>query len=166
VHSIAYAPKADLQGRVTDCSLAGFQMAMDISCHSFIRMGKRAEKLMTSGGHLLTVTYYGSTKVVEHYNIMGPVKAALESTVRYMAAELGEQNIRVNAISPGAMMTRAASGIEGFDQLLQQSAIKSPLQRRVDLNDVGNMAAFLVSDLAKNITGGIHYIDAGYETVD
>ena len=166
LHSVAYAPKSDLQGRVTDCSLQGFTTAMDISCHSFIRLAKRAEPLMRQGGSLLTVSYYGSTKAVKHYNMMGPVKAALESAVRYMAVELGEKNIRVNAISPGAIMTRAASGIENFDQMLQQAAVKAALHRCIDLDDVGNMAAFLVSDLAKNITGGVHYIDAGYDIVD
>ena len=112
LHSIAYAPKADLHSRITDCSQAGFSMAMDISCHSFIRMAHFAEPLMPQGGCLLTVTFYGAEKVVEEYNLMGPVKAALESSVRYMAAELGEKRIRVHALSPGPLKTRAASGIE------------------------------------------------------
>lgn len=166
LHSIAFAPKADLQGRITDCSLAGFATAMDISCHSFIRMAKLAEPLMTNGGSLLTVTYMGSEQVVEHYGIMGPVKAALESAVRYLAVELGEKHIRVNALSPSAMKTRAGSGIAHFDDLLKATADKMPLHRIVDLNDIGNMAAFLVSDLAKNITGGVHMIDGGYEVMD
>lgn len=166
LHSIAFAPKADLQGRVTDCSKEGFATAMDISCHSFIRMAKLAEPLMKSGGSLLTVSYMGSEEVVEHYGLMGPVKAALESTTRYLAAELGAKNIRVNALSPGPIQTRAASGIAGFEGLLIASETKAPLHRRVDLDDIGHMAAFLVSDLSKNITGGVHHIDAGYEMVD
>jgi len=166
LHSIAYAPKADLQGRMIDCSKEGFSKAMDISCHSFIRMAKLAEPLMNKGGSLLTVSYMGGKEVVEHYGLMGPVKAALESATRYLAAELGVKNIRVNALSPGAIMTRAASGIAGFDTMLKTSQAKAPLHRIVDLNDIGNMAAFLVSDLSKNITGGVHVIDAGYEMVD
>jgi enoyl-[acyl-carrier protein] reductase I len=166
LHSIAYAPLDDLHGRVTDCSKDGFLMAMDISCHSFIRMAKLAEPLMTEGGSMLTVSYMGSSEVVEHYGVMGPVKAALESTTRYLAAELGQKNIRVNALSPGAIPTRAASGIAHFDELLETSKAKAPLHRMIDLDDVGNMAAFLVSDLAKNITGGVHVIDAGYEMID
>lgn len=165
LHSIAFAPKADLQGRITDCSLAGFTTAMDISCHSFIRMAKLAEPLMTKGGSLLTVTYMGSEYAVEHYSLMGPVKAALESVVRYLAVDLGDQHIRVNALSPSAMKTRAASGIDHFDDLLKETAAKMPLHRNVDLNDIGNMAAFLVSDLSKNITGGVHMIDGGYEII-
>lgn len=139
---------------------------MDISCHSFIRMAKLAEPLMKEGGSLLTVSYMGAEEVVEHYGLMGPVKAALESTVRYLAAELGGKNIRVNALSPGAILTRAASGITGFEEILKASQAKAPLHRIIDLNDIGHMAAFLVSDLAKNITGGEHVIDAGYEVVD
>lgn len=166
LHSIAYAPKADLQGRVTDCSLQGFTEAMDISCHSFIRMAKLAEPLMVNGGAMLTMSYIGSQEVVKHYGLMGPVKAALESTTRYLAAELGEKNIRVNALSPSAMKTRAGSGITDFDALLSSTAVKMPLHRMVDLDDIGNMAAFLVSDLAKNITGGVHMVDGGYEIID
>ncbi len=165
LHSIAYAPKADLHGRVIDCSEPGFLMAMDISCHSFMRLAKLAEPWMKDGGSMLTVSYYGAEKAVKHYNMMGPVKAALESAVRYMAVELGEKNIRVNAISPGTITTRAASGIADFADMLASAALKAPLHRTVDLNDIGSMAAFLVSDLAKNITGGVHHIDAGYEVV-
>jgi enoyl-[acyl-carrier protein] reductase I len=166
LHSIAFAPKDDLQGRVTDCSQTGFLRAMAISCHSFIRMAHLAEPLMTHGGSLLTVSYMGSTEVVEHYGMMGPIKAALESATRYLAAELGEKQIRVNALSPGAIATRAASGIAHFDELLQHSVQKAPLRRVIDIDDVGNMAAFLASDLSKNITGGVHIIDAGYEIMD
>lgn len=166
LHSIAYAPKADLQGRVTDCSKEGFAKAMDISCHSFMRLAKMAETLMKNGGSMLTVSYMGSDEVVEHYGLMGPVKAALESAARYMAAELGEKNIRVNALSPGAISTRAASGIVGFDGILKASQVKAPLHQPIDLGDIGAMAAFLASDLSKNITGGVHIIDAGYEVMD
>jgi enoyl-[acyl-carrier protein] reductase I len=166
LHSIAYAPKADLHGRVTDCSLEGFTEAMDISCHSFIRMARLAQPLMKNGGSMLTVSYIGSQQVVKHYGLMGPVKAALESTTRYLAAELGEKNIRVNALSPSAMKTRAGSGIEDFGGLLASTAVKMPLHRMIDLDDIGNMAAFLVSDLAKNITGGVHMVDGGYEVID
>ena len=166
LHSIAYAPKIDLQGRVTDCSREGFLEAMDISCQSFINMSKLAEPLMKDGGSLLTVSYMGSEQVIEHYGIMGPVKAALESATRYLAAELGSKHIRVNALSPGAVQTRAASGIAHFDEMLQSESVKAPMRRRIDLDDVGNMAAFLVSDLAKNITGAVHMIDAGYNIID
>jgi enoyl-[acyl-carrier protein] reductase I len=166
LHSIAYAPKADLHGRVTDCSKEGFLEAMDISCHSFIRMAKQAEPLMSDGGSMLTVSYIGSSEVVKHYGLMGPVKAALESTTRYLAAELGEKNIRVNALSPSAMKTRAGSGITDFDGLLASTVVKMPLRRMIDLDDIGNMAAFLVSDLARNITGGVHMVDGGYEIID
>jgi enoyl-[acyl-carrier protein] reductase I len=166
LHAIAFAPKADLQGRVTDCSKEGFLEAMDISCHSFIRLVKLAEPLMSKGGSVLTLTYIGSMEVVKHYGLMGPVKAALESSVRYLAAELGEKNIRVNAISPSAIKTRAGSGIANFDELLKSTAVKMPLHRMIDLDDIGNMAAFLVSDLSKNITGGVHMVDGGYEIID
>lgn len=166
LHAIAFAPKADLQGRVTDSSKEGFLEAMDISCHSFIRLAKFAEPLMKKGGSLLTLTYIGSVEVVKHYGLMGPVKAALESSTRYLAAELGEKNIRVNAISPSAIKTRAGSGIADFDELLKSTAVKMPLRRMIDLDDIGNMAAFLVSDLSKNITGGVHMVDGGYEIID
>jgi enoyl-[acyl-carrier protein] reductase I len=165
VHSIAYAPKEDLHSRVTDCSQAGFAMAMDVSCHSFIRMARLAEPLMTDGGCLLTVTFYGAEKVVEEYNLMGPVKAALESCVRYMAAELGPKRIRVHALSPGPLKTRAASGIERFDELLDRARARTPEHRLVGIEDVGNVAAFLVSDGAAALTGNIEYVDAGYHIV-
>ena len=165
LHSIAYAPKEDLHSRITDCSQAGFAMAMDVSCHSFIRMARFAEPLMTSGGCLLTVTFYGAEKVVEEYNLMGPVKAALESCVRYMAAELGPKRIRVHALSPGPLKTRAASGIERFDELLDLARARTPEHRLVGIEDVGNVAAFLVSDGAAALTGNIEYVDAGYHIV-
>jgi enoyl-[acyl-carrier protein] reductase I len=165
LHSIAYAPKEDLQCRVVDCSQAGFNMAMDVSCHSFIRMARLAEPLMTRGGCLLTVTFYGSEKVVEQYNLMGPVKAALESSVRYMAAELGPKRIRVHALSPGPLKTRAASGIARFDELLERTRARAPEHQFVSIEDVGNVAAFLVSDAAASLTGNVEYIDAGFHVM-
>lgn len=165
LHSIAYAPIEDLHGRVVDCSREGFARAMDISCHSFIRMAKRAEPLMKEGGCLLTVSYYGAEKVVDHYNLMGPVKATLEATVRYLAAELGPDGIRVNALSPGPLMTRAASGIAHFDKLIDEARERAPQRRLVTIEDVGAMAAGLVSDAAKNVTGNISYVDAGYHVM-
>lgn len=162
LHSIAYAPKEDLHCRITDCTQAGFNIAMDVSCHSFIRMARMAEPLMREGGCLLTVTFYGSEKVVEEYNVMGPVKAALESTVRYMAAELGPKRIRVHALSPGPLKTRAASGIERFDELLERARSRTPEHQLVSIEDVGNVATFLVSDAAAALTGNIEYVDAGY----
>jgi enoyl-[acyl-carrier protein] reductase I len=166
LHSIAFAPKEDLQGRVVDVSKDGFLRAMEISCWSFIRMAKLAEPLMTSGGALFTMTYYGSQMVVEHYNIMGPVKAALESATRYLAAELGPKGIRVHAISPGPLKTRAASGITEFDQLLQKAQSKAPSRSLVSIDDVGVAVAFLGMDGAKLITGETLYIDGGYHIID
>jgi enoyl-[acyl-carrier protein] reductase I len=165
LHSIAYAPKQDLHSRVIDCSQAGFATAMDVSCHSFIRMARLAEPLMANGGCLLTVTFYGAEKVVEEYHLMGPVKAALESCVLYMAAELGPKRIRVHALSPGPLQTRAASGIEGFDELLERTRARTPAHRLVSIEDVGNLAAFLVDDGAAALTGNIEYVDAGYHIV-
>jgi enoyl-[acyl-carrier protein] reductase I len=160
LHAIAFAPAADLHGRVVDCSAEGFALAMDISCHSFLRAARLAEPLMAQGGCLLTVTFFGSEQVVPHYNLMGPVKAALESAVRYAAAELGPKMIRVNALSPGAIPTRAAGGIEGFEALLS-AATRSPERMRVDVDDVGALAAFLISDGACRITGAVIPIDGG-----
>lgn len=165
LHSIAYAPKEDLHSRITDCSQAGFALAMDVSCHSFIRMARLAEPLMMGGGCLLTVTFYGSEKVVEDYNLMGPVKAALEASVRYVAAELGPKRIRVHELSPGPLKTRAASGIDRFDELLERARARTPEHRLVSIEDVGNLATFLVSDGAASLTGNIEYIDAGYHIV-
>ena len=166
VHSIAYMPKEDLQGRVIDCSLDGFLMAMDISCHSFLRIARLAEPLMDSGGCLLAMSYYGANQVVKNYNAMGPVKAALESCVRYIAAELGPKRIRVHALSPGPLKTRAASGIGHFDEILALAEKKSPQQRLVSVDDVGAIAGFLVSDNAEALTGNITFIDAGYHIID
>lgn len=166
LHSIAFAPREDLHARVVDCSKEGFTLAMDVSCHSFIRMAKLAEPLMTDGGCLLTVSFYGSEQVVEHYNMMGPVKAALESAVRYMAAELGGKRIRVNVLSPGALATRAASGIDRFDELLERTAERTPTHRLVTVDDIGPAAAFLASDAAKQLNGLVIYIDGGYHVID
>jgi len=165
LHSIAYAPKEDLHSRVIDCSQSGFALAMDVSCHSFIRMARLAEPLMTQGGCLLTVTFYGAERVVEEYNLMGLVKAALESSVRYMVAEFGTKCIRVHALSPGPLKTRSASGIERFDELLERARSRAPQQRLVSIEDVGNLAAFLVSDAAAALTGNVEYIDAGYHII-
>lgn len=165
LHSIAFCPKDDLHGRVTDCSREGFAMAMDISVHSLIRLARRAEPLMTEGGSILTMSYYGAEKVVDNYNVMGPVKSALEGTVRYMAAELGQQKIRVNAISPGPLKTRAGSGIAHFDDLVDEARSRAPEGRLVSIEDVGNMAMGLVSDLSRNVTGNIAYVDAGYHVM-
>jgi enoyl-[acyl-carrier protein] reductase I len=166
LHSIAFAPKEDLQGRVVDCSKRGFLLAMDVSCWSFIRMAKLAEPLMKGGGTLFTMTYYGSQMVVEHYNLMGPVKAALESTTRYLASELGPKGIRVHAISPGPLKTRAASGITEFDTLLQKAQAKAPARSLVSIDDVGMAVAFLGMDVAKLITGETLYVDGGYHIID
>lgn len=165
LHSIAFAPKDDLHGRLIDCSEEGFLLAMRLSCHSFIGMARLAEPLMRKGGSLLTISYYGANKAVAHYGLMGPVKAALESTVRYMAAELGAKDIRVNALSPGPIRTRAASGVRGFDELLEGSVRRSPMHRRITIEEVGAAAAFLASDMARSITGATHYIDGGYHIV-
>jgi enoyl-[acyl-carrier protein] reductase I len=166
LHSIAFAPKEDLQGRVVDCSKEGFLLAMDISCWSFIRMAKLAEPLMKDGGTISTMTYYGSQMVVENYNMMGPVKAALESAARYLAAELGPKGIRVHAISPGPLKTRAASGITDFDELIQKAQSKAPARSLVSVEDVGVAVAFLSTDAAKLITGESLYIDGGYHIID
>ena len=162
LHSMAFAPKADLEGKLVDCSKDGFLEAMDISCHSLIRLAKYAAPLMKDGGTILTMTYYGSQKVILNYNLMGVVKAALEASVRYLAYELGPKNIRVNAISPGPIKTRAASGIPNFYEYIDAEEKRSPLHRLVDIKNVGNLAAFLVSDAAMDMTGQVYYVDSGY----
>jgi len=162
LHSIAFAPRADLHGRVVDCSAEGFAQAMDISVHSFLRMMRLAEPLMADGGTCLSVSFFGSSRVVRHYNMMGPVKAALESTVRYAAAELGEKGITVHALSPGPLRTRAASGIDHFDELLDAAATRAPMHQLAGIEDVGAFAAFLASREARNLTGGVHDIDCGF----
>lgn len=161
IHSIAFAPRADLHGRVVDCSQAGFLQAMQVSCHSFIEMARLAEPLMTEGGTLITMSYYGADKVVSNYNLMGPVKAALEASVRYLAKELGERRIRVFAVSPGPLRTRAASGIDHFDELIDMAVTRSPGQRLVDIAEVGRVVAFLVGGASSGMTGDVVYVDAG-----
>jgi enoyl-[acyl-carrier protein] reductase I len=161
VHSIAFCPAEDLHGRVTDCSRAGFARAMDISVHSLIRMARLAEPLMENGGTILTMTYYGGEKVVDNYNIMGPVKAALEGTMRSLATELGPRQIRVNAISPGPLRTRAGSGIAHFDELIDAARLRAPEQTLVTIEDVGDMAVMLASDGARRVSGDIAYVDGG-----
>ncbi len=161
VHSIAFCPAEDLHGRVVDCSAAGFSRAMDVSVHSLIRMARLAEPLMTNGGTILTMTYYGGEKVVDHYNIMGPVKAALEATLRSLAVELGPRKIRVNAISPGPLKTRAGSGIAHFDALIDAARERAPEHINLTIADVGNVAVMLASDGARGISGEIAHVDGG-----
>lgn len=165
LHSIAFCPKDDLHGRVIDCSADGFATAMDVSVHSFLRLIRRSEPLMKDGGTCMTVSFYGADRVVDHYNIMGPVKAALESATRYAAAELGPKGISVHALSPGPLRTRAASGIDYFDELMNAAAERAPTHRLATIDDVGAFATFLASREAANVTGGIHYIDGGYSVV-
>jgi enoyl-[acyl-carrier protein] reductase I len=166
VHAIAFSPKETLQGRVVDAPRDGFLTTMEISCWSFIRMAHLAEPLMTEGGTLFTMTYYGSQMVVENYNIMGVAKAALECSVRYMAAELGPKGIRVHAISPGPLATRAASGIPEFDELLDKAKAKAPTRSLVSIDDVGFATAFLAHDAARLMTGDTLYVDGGYHIID
>jgi enoyl-[acyl-carrier protein] reductase I len=166
VHSIAFSPKEALQGRVVDVARDGFLTTMEVSCWTFIRMAHLAEPLMHDGGTLFTMTYYGSQMVVENYNIMGVAKAALESAVRYLAAELGPKGIRVHAVSPGPLATRAASGIPEFDALLDKAKVKAPARRLVSIDDVGAATAFLAHDAARLITGETLYIDGGYHIID
>jgi len=161
VHSIAWAPKDDLQGGLLDCSAEGFSKAMDISCHSFVRMARLAAPLMTDGGTMFTMTYYGANKVAPNYNVMGPVKAALEACTRYLAYELGPKRIRVHAISPGPLKTRAASGLKDFDLMLNDAAQRAPLGELVDIMDVGFTCAFLATPLAKRLSGETLYVDGG-----
>jgi enoyl-[acyl-carrier protein] reductase I len=166
VHSIAFSPKEALGGRVVDVPQDGFLTTMDVSCWSFIRMAHLAEPLMKKGGTLFTMSYYGSQMVVQNYNIMGVAKAALECAVRYMAAELGPKGIRVHAISPGPLATRAASGIPEFDNLLEKAKAKAPARSLVSIDDVGLATAFLAHDAARLITGETLYVDGGYHIID
>jgi len=166
VHSIAFSPKEALQGRVVDVSREGFATTMDVSCWTFIRMAHLAEPLMKKGGTLFTMSYYGSQMVVKNYNIMGVAKAALECTVRYLAAELGPKGIRVHAISPGPLATRAASGIPEFDALLDKAKTQAPARSLVSIDDVGVATAFLAHDAARLITGETLYVDGGYHIMD
>jgi enoyl-[acyl-carrier protein] reductase I len=166
LHSIAFSPKEALHGRVVDVERDGFLKTMEISCWSFLRMAHLAEPLMKRGGTLFTMTYYGSQMVVQNYNIMGVAKAALEASVRYVAAELGPKGIRVHAISPGPLATRASSGIPEFDDLMDKAQSKAPTRSLVSIDDVGNATAFLALDGAKLITGDVMYIDGGYHIID
>jgi len=161
VHSIAFAPKEDLQGGLLDCSAEGFAKAMDVSCHSFVRMAKLAAPLMTEGGTMFAMSYYGANRVVPNYNVMGPVKAALEAACRYLAYELGPRGIRVHAISPGPLKTRAASGLKDFERMLNEAAHKAPLGELVDIMDVGYACAYLATPFARRVTGGLVYVDGG-----
>ncbi len=161
VHAIAFAPKEDLQGGLLNCSAAGFSLAMDVSCHSFVRMANMAAPLMTEGGTLVAMTYYGANRVIPSYAVMGPVKAALEAAVRYLAHELGPRGIRVHAVSPGPIMTRAASGLKDFDVLLNEAAGRSPMRELVDIDDVGMATAYLASPFARRLTGTTFYVDGG-----
>lgn len=165
VHSIAFAPKADLQGGLLDCSLDGFLQAMDVSCHSFVRMAKLAVPLMTDGGTLFAMSYHGANKVVPNYNVMGPVKAALEASCRYLAYELGPRGIRVHAISPGPLQTRAAAGLKDFDRLLNDAVARAPLGELVDIDDVGATCAFLATPYAHRLTGSTVYVDGGLNII-
>lgn len=165
IHSIAFAPMQDLHGRVIDCSLEGFQKAMDISCHSFIRMAKLAEPLMPDGGALINMSYYGAEKFIPNYSIMGPVKAALESATRYLAMELAPKRIRALVVSPGPMPTRAASGIKDFEHLLEAARHKVPHYDEMTIDDVGAVTAFLVSDGARALTGYTYHLDHGLSLV-
>jgi enoyl-[acyl-carrier protein] reductase I len=161
VHSIAFAPKEDLQGTLLDCSASGFAKAMDVSCHSFVRMARLAAPLMRDGGTMLAMSYHGAQKVVPTYSVMGPVKAALEACCRYLAYELGPRGIRVHAISPGPLKTRAASGLKDFDQLLNEAASRAPLGELVDVMDVGYTCAFLATPFARRLSGETLYVDGG-----
>lgn len=161
VHSIAFAPKEDLQGGLLRCSATGFAKAMDVSCHSFVRMARLAAPLMTNGGTMFAMSYHGANKVIPTYSVMGPVKAALESCCRYLACELGDQGIRVHAISPGPLKTRAASGLKDFDLLLSEAEQKAPIGERVDIMDVGFTCAFLSTPYARRLSGETLYVDGG-----
>ena len=161
VHSIAWAPKEDLEGGLIDCSAEGFAQAMDISCHSFVRMAKLAAPLMKEGGTMFAMSFNGAQKVVANYNVMGPVKAALEAACRYLAFELGPRKIRVHAISPGPLKTRAASGLKDFDHLLDDAAARAPARELVDIRDVGFTCAYLATPYARHMTGDTVYVDGG-----
>jgi enoyl-[acyl-carrier protein] reductase I len=165
VHAIAFSDKDELTGRYVDTSEANFTRSLLISCYSFTALAQRAEKLMTDGGSLLTLTYYGAEKWMPHYNVMGVAKAALECSVRYLAADLGEKNIRVNAISAGPIKTLAASGIGDFRYILKWNEYNSPMRRTVSIEEVGDAGMYLLSDLSRSVTGEIHHVDAGYHIV-
>ncbi|SHK21882.1 Enoyl-[acyl-carrier-protein] reductase [NADH] [Roseomonas rosea] len=164
-HSIAFAPREDLQTGLVNCSAEGFALAMDVSCHSFIRMAKLALPLMTEGGSLQTVSFYGADRVVENYNLMGPVKAALESTVRALAADLAPRGVHVHALSAGPVKTRAASGIDRFDELLDRVRERTPANRLVTIEQIGRVAAFLAGEAAAPLTGSVTYADQGFHII-
>ncbi len=165
LHAIAYADKAELKGRYVDTSAGNFKRSMSISCYSFTALAQRAEPLMSEGGAMLTLTYYGAEKVMPHYNVMGVAKAALETSVRYMAMDLGPKGIRVNALSAGPMKTLAASGIGDFRYILRWNELNSPLRRNVTQRDVGKAGFYLLSDLSSGVTGECHHVDCGYNVV-
>src|SRR5690348_3872174 len=165
VHAIGYSDKNELRGKFVDTSMDNFLMTMNISVYSFVAVTQRARKLMTRGGALLTLTYYGAEKTIPHYNVMGVAKAALESSVKYLAVDLGPEGIRVNAISAGPIKTLAASGIGDFNYILKWNELNSPLRRTVTIDDVGGAGLYLLSDLASGVTGEIHHVDAGYNIV-
>ncbi len=165
IHAIAFSDKAELKGRYVDTSMENFERTMNISCYSFTAIAQRAEKLMTDGGSMLTLTYYGAERVMPHYNVMGVAKAALEASVRYMAMDLGPKGIRVNALSAGPMKTLAASGIGDFRYILKWNEYNSPLRRNVSQDDVGRAGFYLVSDLSSGVTGETHHVDCGYHVV-
>ena len=165
VHAIGFSDKNELRGRFYDTSLDNFLMTMNISVYSFIAVAQRAQAMMTNGGSLLTLSYYGAEKVIPHYNVMGVAKAALETSVKYLAVDLGRDNIRVNAISAGPIKTLAASGIGDFRYILKWNELNAPLKRNVTIEDVGGAGLYLCSDLASGVTGEIHYVDAGYQVV-
>jgi len=165
VHAIGYSDKNELRGKFIDTSMDNFLMTMNISVYSFVAVAQRARKLMTNGGALLTLTYYGAEKTIPHYNVMGVAKAALESSVKYMAVDLGPENIRVNAISAGPIKTLAASGIGDFRYIMKWNELNSPLRRNVTIEDVGGAGLYLLSDLAAGVTGEVHHVDAGYNVI-
>ena len=165
VHAVAFSDKGELTGRYVDTSAGNFAQTMHISCYSFTAIAQRAEKLMSDGGSMLTLTYYGAEKVMPHYNVMGVAKAALEASVRYLAADLGKQAIRVNAISAGPIKTLAASGIGDFRYILKWNEYNAPLRRSTTIDEVGDAALFLLSDLGRGVTGEIQHVDSGYHVV-
>ena len=165
VHAVAFSDKSELEGRYLDTTEANFSRTLLISCYSFTALAQRAEKLMTNGGSLLTLTYYGAEKWMPHYNVMGVAKAALEASVRYLAADLGPKNIRVNAVSAGPIKTLAASGIGDFRYILKWNEYNSPLRRTVSIEEVGDTAVYLLSDMGRGVTGEVHHVDAGYHIV-
>ncbi len=165
VHAIAYSDKEELKGRYVDTSPENFALSMNVSCYSFTALAKRAEPLMTNGGSLVTLTYYGAERVMPHYNVMGVAKAALEASVRYMAVDLGPKGIRVNAISAGPIKTLAASGIGDFRYILKWNELNSPLRRNVTIDQVGSAGLYLLSEMGSGVTGEVHHVDSGYHTV-